>query len=123
MSKISDIARRRSAGLGKAISFPRNRRAAKVKRVTGFIQHHFDGVRIKYLCRIDDIGRQRRYARLPLARQGSGDLAYGCGRNQRFIALQVDDNLVIGPSTKPCDFGDPFRTAVMVGTRHHRLNA
>ena len=84
--------------MGKRVARIGDRCAAEIQRVAMFIQHHLDDVGIAQRRLIVDRmagGGDRAFG---MVVQMFGDGAYQRRRNQRFVALHIDNDGVIRPA-------------------------
>jgi hypothetical protein len=101
----------------------RDRRAAEVERVAGVVAHHLDRVRVEELGGVvdrDARGRDRRRGALGERMREAAD---EIGRDQRLVALDVDDQLVVGQGERLGRLREAVGARGMVGAGHDGIAA
>src|SRR5438132_1202396 len=89
----------------------RNPRAAEIERITFLVEHHFHHVRTGKRLRIVNRVAGRGNAGLLLLAQDIYDFGYKRRLDQRLVALQVDDDVVVSEHARDA-VRDRIREAV-----------
>ena len=104
------------------ITHKRNQRAAEIQRQPLLIAHHLHCRRHRRIICSRKRRSQRRHRRLRMRGQGRRHLANQRRRQQRLVALHIDDDGVIRPAFLIGNLTQPLRTIGMIATRRHHLH-
>ena len=110
------------ARLHKRIPWPWNRCSAKIQRHTLRVADDFNHIRISEVFYIDNVLAQRGDAGMRVGAQISRDLINNLGRNQGFIALHIDNNMVVSQTQFRHDFLQPVCAGRVLYRRHAHLS-
>ncbi|MNQ73469.1 hypothetical protein D3C85_881990 [compost metagenome] len=123
----ADMAQRHIAGryrvfrLREAVAVPRNCRAREIQGAAILVQHDLDHVRVERIGHIVQRMGARGHG------DGGADLRRAGGQqgriDQRFVALQVDDDGIERQLERARHFGDAVRARRMVAARHAHFHA
>ena len=113
---------RKRAGNAVGIAHIRNRRAAEIQRQPALVADHLDrGRRCRRMLRVKRCGKGR-HRRLRSRRQRRRHFANQRGRQQRLIALHIDDDGVIRPAKTLHHLAQPLGAVLVVGAGQNPLH-